>query len=162
MTFKSILEPLGYFRKKKGASSIVNDNSSAEEENKFKYLLSILDSIAPRKLHCTGQLYAIILSEGARNGGLFKKIASLLQQSRDDSLQIKMELDGATKQHEKTIKSSWVNLFEKYTNYRDNLDELDLPPVRVRIHQKEIRQVLFAEQSVTYNAIRKNRRKILA
>ena len=156
------MEPLGYFRKNKGAAPIVSDSPNVEEENKFKYLLSILDSIAPRKLHCTGQLYVIILSEGAQNGGLFKKIASLLQQSRDDSSQIKMEVGDSTKHHEKTIKSSWVNLFEKYTKYRDNLDEVELPPVRVRIHQKEIRQVLFAEQSVTYNAKRKNRRKIPA
>ncbi len=138
---------------------MTSKDTNVEEEERFKYLLSVIDSIEPRRLQCTGQLYAIILSEGAHKGGLFKKIASLLQISRTESLGIKMEVDSGNEPQRKQIKSSWVNLFDNYVKYKDSLEEVDLPAVRVRINQKEIRQVLLAEQSVTYNATRKGRRR---
>ena len=109
-----------------------------------------------RKLYLPGQFYSCIISQGAHLGGLNKKIASLLKQSRDDSLHLEVQV--GEKVVTKDTCSSWIELLENYSDYRDKLERTVLPSIRVRINQKEIRQVLSAEQSVSFNAIRRRKK----
>lgn len=112
-----------------------------------------------RKLYLTGQFYSCIISQGARLGGLNKKIASLLKESRDDSSHLKVQIDEEDAINETC--SSWIHLLENYSDYRDKLDRTVLPSIRVRINQKEIRQVLTAERSISYNGIRRRKRRFV-
>jgi pentatricopeptide repeat protein len=163
ITFMKILDGLGMRMSKEKRAAVFGNQSDDESEDieKFKYLLSVLDSIEKRKLYCTGQMYSCILSEGARLGGLYKKIASLINKSHTDETHLKVQV-----QQEEVPKYDvdlrWRDLLENYSNYKSSLDKIELPPIRVRINQKEIRQVLIAEQRVTYGAIRKNTKRNFA
>lgn len=147
--------------KDKRAKIFGNENKSneSEETKKFKFLLYVLDTLEKRKLHASAQFYNCILFEGARLGKLYKKIASIIQKARVDTLHRNLEVG----QEDDTIalrSISWIDLLEKYSEYRDTLDQMTLPLVRVRICEKEIRQVLAAEQSVTYNGNRRGKKSL--
>ena len=158
-----ILDGLDMRMNKEKRAAVFGNQSDDESEDieKFKYLLTVLDAIEKRKLYCTGLMYSCILSEGARLGGLYKKIASLINKSHSDASHLKVQV-----QQEEVPKYDvdlrWRDLLDNYSNYKSSLDKIELPPIRVRINQKEIRQVLFAEQRVTYGAIRKSTKRNFA
>ena len=147
--------------KSKKAKSFGNpsNDDKLEDIEAFKYLLYVLDLLEQRKLHCTAQFYSCLLFEGARLGGLYKKIASIIQSTRTDSLQLKVHVSDEEPSNSLKL-VGWIDLIENYSEYRDRLDQMTLPPVLVRTNEKEIRLVLSAEQSVTYNAIRKRKKKL--
>ena len=142
--------------KKKGW---VQTNVEEESNEKFKFLLSMLDFFDKRKLQFSGQFYAGLLFEGARLGGLEKRIASLISMSKTDpsQLDVHIGLDEIDRKAKRPV--SWIEILEKYSQYRDSLDEIDLPAVRVKTTEREIRQVLVAERGVSYAQRRERRSK---
>jgi hypothetical protein len=46
---------------------------------------------------------------------------------------------------------SWTEILEEYPKFKDSLEDIHLPAVRVKSNEKEFRQVLQAERGVTYN-----------
>merc|ERR1712038_1664465 len=58
--------------------------SNKKDDARFEYLLSTLDSLQRRKLQCNGSFYAAVLSEGARQGKLKRRLASIIAQKKID------------------------------------------------------------------------------
>jgi pentatricopeptide repeat protein len=129
-------------------------------EESFDFLLFIIDSLRTRNLPCDGLFYSTVLHTGARMGGLRRKIASLLAGSRAMTVDANIgDLAGAIVLSEeargKTV-VGWADLVKNYDVYKERLgDDLELPPLAVRISSKEIRQVLAAEQRVSYGKQRR-------
>ena len=129
-------------------------------EESFDFLLFIIDSLRTRNLPCDGLFYSTVLHSGARMGGLRRKIASLLAGSRAMTVDANIgDLAGAIVLSEeargKTV-VGWADLVKNYDVYKERLgDDLELPPLAVRISSKEIRQVLAAEQRVSYGKQRR-------
>jgi len=165
MTFRKILESLYLLKSKEKKARIFGNQSDNDEEiEKFKYLLSVLDAIEGRKLHSTGQMYSCILSQGATIGGVYRKIASLIQIQRSGSahLQVQINHDENEETSQQTNLTRWSDILENYSDYKTSIKEksMKLPFVRVRINQRELRQVLFAEQGVTYGGMRKSNKNL--
>ena len=149
MTLTIIAESLG-LGPTKGKNRATVD-SDAEES--FTFLLFVLDSLHARKLHCDGSFYASIMFEGARIGGLYRKIASLIAKSKSETMQdginISNDADG-----ESQSSLQWEDILRNYSQIRDTLPEKKLQPVLVRTNAKNLRTVLFAEQGVTFGTRR--------
>lgn len=124
-------------------------------EANFDFVLFVLDSIHDRKLPCDSIFYASVLLAGSRLGGLRRKICSLMTESRAQTLepqsrqsQIFLDENTATVLTE----ISWEDLLLNYDRYKADLRiHLRLPSLAVRIGREDMRQVLSAEQEVTYN-----------
>jgi len=153
-TLQIVTNSLQLFKNKK----YMNENSSKPDQGneKFKFLLSVLDSFDRRKLQFSGQFYAGLLFEGARVGGIEKSISSLISESKINVSQVNVQIDGDTSYLEGKRAVTWIEMLEEYTELKGKLDELILPSVRVKLAEREIRQVLVAERGVTY---RRRRRK---
>jgi hypothetical protein len=155
ITFLAILEALDLLPLKRTQRKLeYNDPKKAANSSnpeKFDFLLFVLDSIHTRKIPCDGLFYACMLFEGARVGGLRKKIASLLAVAREatngDGARIKVDEQEIQKREILT----WDMLVNHYSEYRDSLNkEVFLPNMRVRITDKDARLVLSAERGLTY------------
>lgn len=129
-------------------------------EESFDFLLFVIDSLRTRNLPCDGSFYSTVLHSGARIGGLRRKIASLLAESRAATVDSNIgDRAGAIVLDEeakgKTV-VGWADLVQNYDVYKERLGEdVELPPLAVRIASKEVRQVLAAEQRVTYGKQRR-------
>jgi len=104
------------------------------------------------------------LYTGARIGGLRRKIASLLAESRAVTVDANIgDRAGAVVLSEEAkgkIVVGWADLVQNYDAYKERLgDDVELPPLAVRIASKEVRQVLAAEQRVTYG--KRHRRQLV-
>lgn len=126
----------------------------------FDFLLYIIDSLRTRNLPCDGSFYSTVLHSGARIGGLRRKLASLLAESRAVTVEANIgDLAGAVVESEEAKGKhvvGWADLVQNYDSYKERLgDDLELPPLAVRIASKEVRQVLAAEQRVTYGKQRR-------
>ena len=124
---------------------------TTKDNSTFKFLLDILDAFGKRKLELSGQFYAAILAEGARMGGLEKRIASLIVQGRTDASARGLNVEEPAAVLKPTRPVSWAELVENYAELKDTLGEISLPPVRVQVNGSEIRQVLYSERGVSYN-----------
>jgi len=150
-TFKAILENLGLLSKAKRTQETIVNNSETDLGEEFQYLLYVLDGLDKRKLQSTGQMYSCLLLEGARLGGLYRKIASLIAKSRSDAFAFDSGVSLTQMDENRQPKLlSWYDLLQNYSNYKEKLHELELPNVRVRINEREIRHVLQAENGVSY------------
>lgn len=145
---------LNLFQKR---NAIVKPVPEEEGNDKFKFLLSVLDSFDKRKLQFCGQFYAGLLFEGARLGGLEKRIASLVADSKTDAStsQMSVHIGDVNLDTEAKQSVSWTEILEEYPKYKDSLEDIHLPAVRVKSNEKEFRQVLQAERGVTYNQRRR-------
>ena len=118
--------------------------------SKFEFLLALLDSLERRKLSLDFETYISIIREGGKYGGIRRKIASLLAKARSKSLPGGKNLSDESAENRIQIAAlSWVDLFKHFPLYKDNLDKTDLPTVRIRCNDQQLRQVLLAEQSLT-------------
>lgn len=119
---------------------------------KFRFLLSILDSISERNLPCEGPLYSSILSYGLRLGGLPKRIASLLvltAQRYDIASRRKNKIIDEGKKKETVLVSTWVELFERYDELKNSVtDPSLLPKLIVRVVSRDMAKVLRAEKGL--------------
>lgn len=124
-------------------------------EASFDFVLFVLDSIHDRKLPCDSYFYTSVLLAGSRLGGLRRKICSLMTESRAQTVepqsrqsQILLDENTATVLTE----VSWEDLLLNYDRHKAHLRiHIRLPSLAVRIGREEMRQVLSAEQEVTYN-----------
>lgn len=129
-------------------------------QESFDFLLYVIDSLRARNLPCDGSFYSTVLFTGARIGGLRRKLASLLAESRAATVDSNIgDLAGVIVESEeakgKTV-VGWADLVKNYDSYKERLgDDVELPPLAVRIASKEVRQVLAAEQRVTYGKQRR-------
>ena len=148
-TLQIICNSLELFPKK---SLVRNTEDGTGGNEKMKFLLGMVDSFDKRKLQFSGQFYAGILSEGERMGGLEKRIASLLTQSKTDASHRSVNVDYSTTNSGQKPKQnvSWIQFLDEYSQWKDRMDEIVLPVVRVKITEREVRQVLFAERGVSY------------
>jgi len=159
--FKTIVSSLDLALKKTSEKKIEQDISNNDENGEFKYLLSVFDSLARRNLPCDATFYSAFLFEGARKGGLERKICSLVTQARIDKTQFAKEvcIDDSDDLDDACIvkrEITWSELFNNYSLYKEELDEISLPRIQSRVSPRDIRQVLLAEQGVTFGA-RRNR-----
>ncbi len=164
MTFRNILERLNLLINKEKRAKVFGNQEGDNDEGikKFRYLLTVLDAIEGRKLPCTGQMYSCILSQGATLGGLYRKISSLIQTQRTESLHINVDTGHDNEETAQEINlMKWSDLLENYSEYKTAIQQrkVKFPLVRVRINQRDIRQVLFAEQGVTYGGGRRVKTK---
>jgi pentatricopeptide repeat protein len=123
------------------------------DEN-FGFVLFVLDSIHNRNLPCDSEFYTSVLLAGSRIGGLRRKICSLMTESRaqteePESKQSQIILDENTAARLSVI--GWEDLLNNYDARKADLGvSLRLPSLTVRMGREEVRQVLSAEQEVTY------------
>ena len=123
-TLAIIIKTLGLFEKKTVSSTEV----TAKDNFTFKFLLDILDAFGKRKLELSGQFYAAILAEGARMGGLEKRIASLIVQGRIDASARGLNVEEPAAVLKPTRQVSWAELVENYAELKDILGEISLLP----------------------------------
>jgi pentatricopeptide repeat protein len=150
LTFQLIIQALGMVPPKKKnlpfAKQIPDEN--------FDFALFVLDSIRNRNLPCDIEFYSSVLLAGSRIGGLRRKICSLMTESRahteePQSKQSQKLLDENNAAELSLI--SWEELLNNYDARKADLGvNLRLPSLTVRLSKEDIRQVLSAEQQVTY------------
>jgi len=132
-------------RRNVGASK----ESSLDEMNKFEFLLSVLDALERRKLSLDYETYITIIKEGNRHGGIRRKIASLIAKVRSTSLPTGKKIsEEASDDRIKPVALTWVDLLKHFSQYKDHVERNDLPCVRIRCNERELRQILLAEQSI--------------
>lgn len=124
-----------------------------EDTDKFDFLLYVLDGLRRRKLSCDSKFYAAVLTCGARIGGLRKKIASLLVESRT----VHSGLDGkegvllTEKEADVRIVEGWEDLVRNYDAYKTEFGTLlPLPKLLIQMDSRDVRLVLAAETAVSY------------
>ena len=131
-----------------------NSSDSHPPEEKFEFLLFVLDSLERRKLTVDSMFYCSILVFSAQAGGLQKRIASLVTRSRKSGIQqkeisvseVESTKEEASSQH---IITSWEDLLENYSSYKkEEFSSVSFPLVRVS--SKDFGRVLAAEQAVAY------------
>lgn len=159
--FRTIVDKLDIVRK----SNVMNNKDKAsdgQDDLKFEYLLATLDSLQRRKLQCTGSFYAAVLSEGARQGKLKRRLASIIAQKKIDLVQrnVNVSDDQSSSKVKAKENVSWLELWKNYAMFKDRLDEIQLPSVRVNVNEREIRTVLFAERGVTFRNKNMKKRKV--
>eukprot|EP00560_Eucampia_antarctica_P005724 CAMPEP_0197837556 /NCGR_PEP_ID=MMETSP1437-20131217/32506_1 /TAXON_ID=49252 ORGANISM="Eucampia antarctica, Strain CCMP1452" /NCGR_SAMPLE_ID=MMETSP1437 /ASSEMBLY_ACC=CAM_ASM_001096 /LENGTH=1093 /DNA_ID=CAMNT_0043444695 /DNA_START=154 /DNA_END=3435 /DNA_ORIENTATION=- len=137
---------------KKGGRKDKETTNVEDDEKKFDFLLSVLDMLDARKLQFDCNLYAALLFEGSRLGGLRKKIGSFIAERRSETSNVsrKIEVDVGPVDVSNKLEIGWQNLIENYSEYRDRLDDIVLPTIRLRTGERDIRLVLAAEKGVTY------------
>lgn len=135
-------------RKAPGSRSSLTD---VDDTNKFKYMLSILDALAARKLACSGQFYIALLNHASKIGGRVKKLGFAISNSKVDStirrVDIEASLESSNEQQQLQI--SWLELFTKYLNDKDALENVSTPAVKVNINLQDTRKLLLAETGVS-------------
>uniref|UniRef100_A0A7S2E6V1 Pentacotripeptide-repeat region of PRORP domain-containing protein n=1 Tax=Ditylum brightwellii TaxID=49249 RepID=A0A7S2E6V1_9STRA len=154
-TFKNILTGLDLLPQKgKMAQNAVKKDDRTDG---FDFLLFVLDAIDARKIACNGYFYSAILLEGARLGGLRKKIASYLADARALTLGVskRISVDECPVPEDEVLRITWEILLERYSEFKNDLGfKCLLPNLQVRVGKNEIRQVLASEQSVVYGSYR--------
>lgn len=127
-------------------------------EEKFKFLLFILDSLETRKLTVDSTFYASILILGAQAGGLQKRIASIITRSRNNSNQKEISLSGQESSDELPPEPvKWEDLLANYSEYKEELGSTIVFP-SVRVSSKDFGRVLAAEQAVAFRGNTPRRR----
>jgi hypothetical protein len=92
------------------------------------------------------------LVEGARLGGLERKIASMISTAKTDVSREDVHFEDAVVNNETIRQVSWSELLLEYNHLKDQLEVIKLPSIRVQITDRELRrQVLSAERAVSYS-----------
>ena len=133
-------------------------------DESFDFLLHVLDLLRARNLPCDGSFYCTVLHSGARIGGLRRKLASFLAESRAVTVDANIgNLVGAVVEREEAkgqIVVGWADLVQNYDSYKNRLGhDVELPPLAVRITSEQVGQVLSAEQRVTYDTGKREARR---
>ena len=126
---------------------------SPPSEEKFQFLLFVLDSLAPRKLTVDSAFYSSILVSGALAGGLQKRIASLIARARRDGNQKEIdcgEIEATGEEELCSMISSWEDLFVNYSSYKEELGPSSVFP-QILVSTKNFGRILACEQAVTYS-----------
>ena len=155
--FRQMFESMKLFpTARRGLNTIVEDEIE-DGDDKFSFLLFLLDSIREKNLPCEGPLYSAILFYGARLRGLPRKIASLLAVARSVS-----DNGGVSVLDESNLEScpaddSWEIMFLRYDTVKDSYTTPEsLPCLNVRIASRDLPRVLKAEQSLVLGGKKKS------
>lgn len=150
-TFGAIMESLNLQSDLPFTSAAMKKSIKSQgTDGTFQFLLFVLDSMEARKLSVDSTFYSSILIWAARAGGLHKRIASLLAQSRKNgSQQGKTLSDSQSPEVSASGQVSWEHLFGNYSIYKENLDSLMIFST-IRISNNDLGRVLAAEQAVAY------------
>jgi len=130
--------------------------SSTPSDEKFQFLLFVLDSLERRKLAVDPAFYSSILAVGAQGGGLQKRVASLFARSRNHGHGKGATTRSAADSTDDDTPpphriASWEDLFENYSAYKEEHGtNVVFPAVRVTTSKKNYGRVLAAEQAVAY------------
>jgi pentatricopeptide repeat protein len=150
-TFASMVDALDLNRKGK-VSGNHTTSSDDDDTKKFKYLLSVLDARAARKLACSGQFYVGLLNHASKIGGRSKKIGFAISNAKVDSSIRRVDIESnhvTNQEQQQQQKYSWLELYTKYLNDKDALENVSLPAVKVNMNLQDTRKVLLAESTVS-------------
>lgn len=159
-TFRVMIENLELKRPYTPTTQKTGVNDQVNDVKKFDFMISVFDGLDRRRLSCDSYFYSSVLREGRRIGGLRRRVASLMVKSRiensDKQYQSRIIEDVATQ----IDHLSWMEILTHYSVHRENLDQVALlSPVRVMINEKEIRQIIQAEQGILPKSLRSRKRK---
>lgn len=175
--YKIMLQSLMLIRKKdKFGNFIEDDISNFNDEDRFSFLLFVMDVIRQRKLECDGGFYALTLQEGARLGGPRRMIASIMAGHRLDDTTVRRGMtisNDSDADHVKempvTTEWNWEQLLDHFVeNKIDNrrahgkngaVTTHNYPMFKVRINDMNRRQVFMAEKTVSISSNKKRRNK---
>lgn len=129
------------------------------DEDTFRYLLFMIDSLSRRNLPVESILYAATIALGGRLGGHSRMLASLLAQVKSTMNAVKEEILSSSqdaKVGESKISNGWEELYDKVESLPQGaLSSEQLPLLLIRVAPRDVVRILRAEQSVTFS----NRRK---
>lgn len=136
-------------------TGFVRPQPSEQDEEKFRFLLFLVDSLLERNLPCEALLYVTTLQFGNHLGGMARKTATLLVSANAASgvyANYEMKLiDERSPCEEECLITGWEDLFESYDELRNQIEgPLLLPKLQVRIASRELSRVLNAEKTISY------------
>jgi pentatricopeptide repeat protein len=139
----TIVNSFGIFR-----SSVVE--ATTEDKTRFAFLLFAMDSLERRNLVVDGTLYAAALTLGRQIGGVERRVANLLLQSKTESEVQNVILGEA---QSKASMTTWEEILEQHQERIRAKQSLDvgLPTLRIRVSSRNARQVFRAEQAVAFS-----------
>ncbi|GAX13527.1 hypothetical protein FisN_27Lh031 [Fistulifera solaris] len=139
----TIVNSFGIFR-----SSVVE--ATMEDKTRFRFLLFVLDSLERRNLVVDGTLYAAALTLGRQIGGVERRVANLLLQSKSEAEVQNVILGEA---QPKPSMTTWEEILEQYQERIRAKQSMDvvLPTLRIRVSSHNTRQVFRAEQAVVFS-----------
>jgi len=128
-------------------------------EEHFEFLLFVMDSLSGRKLSCDAEFYTTLLLAGARMGGLKRRICALITESRIVSTEQRRTTSILSTSDDNLSQQEigWENLLKDYDHHKDRMPVL--PIVKLNFGKSQVRTVLLAEQQVTYNEGRTQKRR---
>lgn len=149
-TFAAVVDALELNPKKK----IPGNRIASSDDNDtliLKYMLSILDALAARKLACSGQFYVGLLNHASKIGGRSKKLGFAVSNAKVDSSIRRVDIEGShtTSEEQQHQQTTWLELYTKYLNDKDAMENISLPSVKVNINLQDTRKVLMAENGVS-------------
>jgi pentatricopeptide repeat protein len=153
----------------------VNDEEALQQQQ-FSFGLFLIDRTVARNLPVDSRLYTSVLAFAARQGGLYRKVANLMMESKasvggsgatsklllsvavtdkdDDSAGTILD-ESWSATTGATIPSTWDDLFLNYDSYKKSLRDEEsssqrlLPSLPVRVTSRDVPRVLRAEQVVS-------------
>jgi pentatricopeptide repeat protein len=134
-----------------GSSSIEDDTET------FTFLLFVIDSLRKRSLPVDASLYANTLFLGNRLAGLPRRIASLLAEAKTTAEVGTTQMMAMEVADSETATLGWEYLQMNYDSL--NLESSALPSLAVRVPAREMRNVMQAEQAVTFSPRSKSRKR---
>lgn len=136
----------------------VRDIAESSAVEIFAFGLHVIDSLRKRNLPVDGYLYVAVLSLGNHLGGLPRKVASFLVQSK---ARADTSSTAILSEHVEDVFRfiGWEDFFANYDDYKQYSPSELLPPVTVRIGMRDTRRVLRAEQAVAYSSRSKSNKK---
>lgn len=138
----TIVNSFGIFR-----SSVVEPTK--EDKTRFAFLLFVMDSLERRNLAVDGALYAAALTLGRQIGGVERRVANLLLQSKSEG-QNTVILGGEGNAEPKSM-STWEEILGDETIRTKQSLDVVLPTLRIRVSSRNARQVFRSEQVVAFH-----------
>lgn len=135
-------------------ADVMMSEDHVSNDKKFSFCLFAIDSIRGRNLAIDSRLYEVTLTLGHRLGGLYRKLASLLAQSKTAAaIKSQRFLSATVESLDDRIK---VARFEDLLAEPELLDgQIALPPLPVHVPTSAIRSVTNAERLVWSRTKRK-------
>ena len=161
-TLQKIFQSMGLTLKKglvsnvsySDAGFVTRQTQNEQDNEKFEFLLFLIDTITDRNIPCEASLYATILQFGNHLGGLPRKMSALLVSAKsatdlrgNDKTKLMGEGSSCENENECLI-SGWEDLFVSFDKLKNQIEVL--PKLEVRIASRELSWVLKAEKNLSY------------
>lgn len=136
---------------------------SEDSEAAFDFLLFVLDSLTARNLPIESSLYVSLLSLGNLLGGSAKRIASQIRESRATTESVGTQILSSSNTQdpnddsESPLWPGWQAIYQIKAQYADNIPDLDIPQISVRISPRDVGAVLKAETATSLSKSRRRR-----